>query len=95
MLKNGPENIPEVIKDLKGSGNKFTDKAFSGDRTSIDYFTRPSEYDNFKSYFNDGYRNYHYARLDKKFENGSLFGPDGEPVFNEVRQGGAGTCYIM
>ena len=92
-MKDGPANIPEVIK----AGSAWTDSTFSGAatiyQTGVTASASITKYDGYIAA--TSYPKYFFKNVFAEYPEANIFDATKTPKFIEPKQGGAGTCYIM
>jgi hypothetical protein len=94
-LKAGPVNIPEIVyKGTQNASYKFTDDEFSLFGALYNNYLQSAT---FKSNMdtNLGNSQYRWGRVGTEFPQANIINSSNSVAVNDVRQGGAGTCYFM
>lgn len=93
-LKAGPVNIPEIIyKGTKDAAYRYTDDEYSLFGALYNNFLATAA---FKSNADTNFGNstWRWGRVSTEFSTAKIINANTVTI-NEVRQGGAGTCYFM
>jgi len=94
-LKNGPANIPEIMEWNTENGYEYLDRSFAGQSMlyQAGFVGDAWSVNSWKEDLADDWL--FFGRWTEVLPDVEVYGPGGSTLMEDVRQGGAGTCYIM